>query len=229
MLALEVKKRDAKESSDTLRKRGFMPAVIYGPKENSTAIAISAHEFDRLWKEAGETTVISLHGIGDEKETLIHDVQFHPVTDKPLHADFYVLEKGKKIKIKVPLVFAGVSPAEKAGHIIVKALHEIEIEVPPAQLPRDLPVEISMLAGVGDHITAGQIKIPGSATLITNANEIVASVIEFREEKIEVPVAAVEGAAPAAAAPAADGGEAAPAPADPGKAAKKEKAPGKSE
>ena len=190
MLALEIKPRDAKESPDTLRAHGAMPAVFYGPKEGATAISIDAPKFERIWLEAGETTVITLRGVGEEKDTLIHDVQFHPVTSVPIHADFYVLEKGKKIKINVPLVFTGLAPAEKAGHIVVKALHEIEIEVTPAELPHNLPVDISVLAGVGDHITAGQIALPASATLLTHASEIVASVTEFKEEKIEAPAPA---------------------------------------
>src|SRR3989344_183291 len=160
MLALEIKPRDAKESPDTLRAHGAMPAVFYGPKEGATAISIDAPKFERIWREAGETTVITLRGVGEEKDTLIHDVQFHPVTSVPIHADFYVLEKGKKIKINVPLVFTGLAPAEKAGHIVVKALHEIEIA------------------------------LPASATLLTHASEIVASVTEFKEEKIEAPAPA---------------------------------------
>ena len=196
MLALEVKPREASESVDILRSQGAVPAVFYGPKEGATAISIDALKFDRVWKEAGETTVIQLKGVGDVKEILIHDVQFHPVTSVPLHADFYVLEKGKKIRIKVPLKFVGVAPAEKAGNIVSKALHEIEIEVAPAELPHNLPVDVSNLANVGEHITAAQIKLPPSATLISHAGDIIVTIIEFKEEKIEEPVApvAAEGA-----------------------------------
>ena len=191
MLAIEVEARKAKESPEALRKRGAMPAVFYGPKEGATAVSIDAHKFEKVWREAGETTVVVLKGIGEEKEVLIHDVQFHPVTSSLLHADFYVLEKGKKIKIKVPLVFTGSAPAEKAGHILVKTLHEIEIEVAPAELPHNLPVDVSQLTNVGDHITASQIVLPPSAKLITGAKDIVASISEFKEEKVVVPETAV--------------------------------------
>lgn len=212
MLKLDVKARDEKESPDSLRKRGSIPAVFYGPKEGTTPIAIDLLAFEKIWREAGETTIVNLAGVGEEKQTLIHDVQFHPVTDKPLHADFYVLEKGKKITIKVPLEFEGVSPAEKAGHIVVKAMHEIEIEVAPAELPHHLPVDLSALQNVGDHIVASQIKLPPSAELKTGADEIIVSITEFKEEKIEAPAATpAEGAAPAEGAPAAEGGAASPA------------------
>lgn len=201
ILSLDVQPRDMKEGNDALRKRGVIPAVLYGPKEAATSVAIDAAKFERALKQAGQTSVVTLQGVGGGKDTLIHDVQFHPVTGKPLHADFYVLEKGKKITINIPLEFEGVSPAEKAGHILVKAMHEIEIEVAPAELPKELIVDIAKLEKVGDHITASQIKLPPSASLVTNADEIVASITEFKEEKIETPAPA---AAPAdgAAAPA---------------------------
>ena len=98
MLELAIKSRDSKSAPEDLRAQGIMPAVLYGPKESATPISVDAQQFERLFKQAGETTIIKLQGVGDEKETLIHDVQFHPVTDKPLHADFYVLEKGKKVE-----------------------------------------------------------------------------------------------------------------------------------
>ena len=186
MLVLEVKARVENESADTLRKTGAVPAVFYGPKEASTAISVDARKLAHVWREAGETTIVTLKGLGEDKDTLIHDAQFHPVNGQLLHADFYVLEKGKKITIKVPLEFEGVAPAEKAGHILVKALHEVEIEVAPAELPHHLAVDLSVLANVGDHITAAQIELPASATLLTHAEEIVASVTEFKEEKEEI-------------------------------------------
>ncbi|MDO8514748.1 MAG: 50S ribosomal protein L25 [bacterium] len=186
MLALEVKPREANESADTLRKHGAVPAVFYGPKQAATAISVDARKLAHVWREAGETTIVTLKGVGEDKDTLIHDTQFHPVNGQLLHADFYVLEKGKKIKIKVPLEWTGVAPAEKAGHIVVKALHEIEIEVLPTELPHHLSVGLTKLVNVGDRITASEITLPPSATLIVHGEEIVASVTEFREEKVEI-------------------------------------------
>ncbi len=185
MLTLEVKERGT-ETAEHLRKNGVVPAVFYGPKEKSTAIAVDALRLQHVWKEAGETTIVTLKGVGEDKDTLIHDAQFDAVTGRLLHADFYVLEKGKKLKIKVPLEFVGLAPAEKSGHIVVKTLHEVEIEVAPQELPQHLEVDLSKLINVGDHITAADIKLPPSASLLANAEEIVASVKEFKEEAVEI-------------------------------------------
>ncbi len=203
MVTLTVKPK-GDTTNDELRAAGTVPAVFYGPKEEATSVVVNALELEKVWKEAGETTIVRLRGVGDEKDALFKDVQFHPVTGKMMHADFYVLEKGKKIEIAVPLEFVGQAPAEKAGHIVVKALHEVEIEVAPAELPHHLDVELSSLVNVGDHITAAQITLPPSAELKTDPEEIVASVTEFVEEKEEAPAAAEAPAAPAAETPKAE-------------------------
>src|SRR3569832_171273 len=166
MLTLEVKPREASSSLEDLRAAGSVPAVFYGPKEGSTPIAINARALEHVWKQAGETTIITLKGAGDDHDTLIKDIQVHPVTGAVVHADFYVLEKGMKITINIPLEFEGTAPAEKLGHAVVKALHEVEIEVAPQELQHSLSVDISKLENVGDHVTAADIKLPPRATLL---------------------------------------------------------------
>jgi len=182
MISLEVTKRDMSKSAVALRKSGVLPAVFYGPKEQATPIAIPYPIFERVWNEAGETTILSLTGIGEPKEVLIQDVAVDPVTGHAQHVDFYVFEKGKKIEIAVPIEFVGVSPAEKEGiGVVVKVLHEIEISVTPAELPQHLNVDISNLKTIGDEITVAQVKLPPSAELKTDPKEIV---VLINEQKI---------------------------------------------
>ena len=188
-ITLEVKLREG-GSADVLRESGFVPAVLYGPKVESMAVAIDARALDRVWKEAGETTIVNITGAGETQETLIKDVQTHPVSGTVIHADFYVLEKGKKIQIAVPLSFDGEAPAEKLGAVVVKTLYEIEIEVAPAELPHSLHVDMTKLVNVGDQITVADIVLPKSAVLQTEPDEIVALVAEMHEEKEEAPVVA---------------------------------------
>lgn len=187
MFTLEVKKRDQKANLDAMRKSGFVPAVFYGKKEASTAVAVKNVDFLKVWKQAGSSSVIGLSGDGIEVEALIQDVDLHPVTGKPRHADFYVFEKGKKIKVNVPLEFSGVSPAVKdLGGSLVKVLHTLEIEAMPKDLPHNLVVDISALIDFKSVIAAKDIKLPSGVMLIAHADEVVASVYEPKEEIEEV-------------------------------------------
>lgn len=186
MLELKIEKREEIGKPNKLRKEGKLPAVFYGAKEDSTPITVSERDFEKVWKEAGESTVITLSGVGEPKEVLIHDIDFDPVKDTPRHADFYVLEKGKKTHVKVPLEFIGVAPAVKElGGTLVKVLHEIEIEVLPKDLPHNLEIDISNLTDFESRVFVKDIKLPESALLMIGADEIVALVSEAVEEKEE--------------------------------------------
>src|ERR1035437_9062310 len=154
MITLEVEKRNLKESLGNIRKAGKIPAVFYGKKEASTPIQLSYAIFEKTLKDAGESTVLHLKGDDIDVDVLIHDVDLDPVTDKPRHADFYAIEKGKKLEIKIPLEFIGVAPAVKdLGGILVKVMHEVEIEALPKDLPHKLEVDISSLSTFDSVVT----------------------------------------------------------------------------
>jgi large subunit ribosomal protein L25 len=191
MLELKAEKRTDIGKLERLRAMGKMPAVFYGGKERSTPISILSRDFERIWKQAGESTVISLSGIGDTKEVLIHDVDLDPVSEEPRHADFFVLEKGKKVQIEVPLEFIGIAPAVKElSGTLVKVLHEIEIDVIPKDLPKSIEVDVSSLTDFSSRIFVKDLKLPGDSKLITGGEEVVALVSEVVEEKEEAPVEA---------------------------------------
>lgn len=186
-ITLKVEKRDLKDDVVALRNAGKVPAVFYGKKEASTPISIATVDFIKAYKQAGESTVVILKGEGIEVESLIHDMDLHPVTGKPIHADFYVFEKGKKIKVDVPLDFVGTSPAIKdLGGSLIKVLHAIEIEALPKDLPHKIEVNISGLVDFKSVITAKEIALPAGVELAVNADDIVASVSEPKEEVEEV-------------------------------------------
>jgi len=192
MVTLGFEKRDQASKLHTLRKKGGMPAVFYGPKEKSTPIMLKQSEFKKIWKEAGESSIIILKDGQEEHEALIHDVDLHPVTGVPRHADFYVIEKGKKLQISVPLEFTGIAPAVKdLGGTLVKVLHELEIEAMPKDLPRELVIDISPLATLESQILAKDIPLPSGVTLISGPEEVVAAIAEVKEE-VEEPVKSIE-------------------------------------
>jgi large subunit ribosomal protein L25 len=187
MFKLKVEKRDIKENLGALRGASKIPAVYYGPKDPSTPIKLTLSDFKKAWKTAGESTVISLEGNGVDAEVLIQDVDLDPVTDVPIHVDFYAIEKGKKLKVDVPLEFVGVASAVKdLGAVLVKVLHTVEIEALPKDLPHKLEVDISGLIAFDSVVAAKDIKLPAGVTLKTKADEVVASVYEPKEEVVEV-------------------------------------------
>ncbi len=193
MQKLTVTKREGSASLSKIRKNGSIPAVFYGAKEASTPISISLTDFEKVWKAAGESTVVNLEGDGVELDALIHDIDLHPVTGVPRHVDFYVLEKGKKVKVGVPLEFVGVSAAVKdlAG-TLVKVLHELEIEALPKDLPHGIDVDISLLNTLESQILAQDIKLPNGVELISKPDEVVAAVSVAVEEPVDAPVMTIE-------------------------------------
>lgn len=171
-----------------LREQGKLPAVFYGPKDESEAITISQGEFDRVLRTEGETSVLTLKGDGIEKDVLIHSVQVNPVTQRVEHVDFYVIDKTQKVTVSVPLEFEGESPAVRnLGGILVRVLHEVEIEVLPTEIPAHISVDISKLTDFDSVIHASDLQIPEGVTLLVEPEEVIALTEEPREEEPEEP------------------------------------------
>ncbi|MCR4334244.1 MAG: 50S ribosomal protein L25 [Patescibacteria group bacterium] len=186
MLTINYETRDKTQKLETLRKNGKIPAVFYGRKEKSTPITLSSVDFLKIWKKAGESSIVELKGVSDSHESLIKEVDVHPVTSVPRHVDFYVVEKGKKLEIKVPINFIGVSPAVKdLEGILVKVLHEIEIEALPKDLPREINVDISKLETLESQILAKDIILPDGVELKISPEEVVALIDIAKEEVVE--------------------------------------------
>lgn len=181
----EEKGRDAK----ALLAEGLVPGVVYGPKQEATAITLAAREFTKVLEKAGESSVIELSGLGDALQVLIHEVDRDPISNVPRHVDLYAIEKGAKVEVSVPLEFVGESAAVKEGANLVKVMHELEIEAAPADLPHDIKVDISVLLTVGDQIHVRDLSIPAGVTVRADADDVIALAQEIQVEE-EAPVAA---------------------------------------
>jgi len=190
-MELTAEKRDKAASPNTLRRKGLLPAVVYGRSEEATSITVDAKEFGKLFHKVGSSSVISLKGLGTVKDALIHEVDFDAVSGAPIHADFYAIEKGQKVTVSVPLEFDGVSPAVKdKGGILTKILHELEIECEPKDLPQSIKVDISKLTELDSQIHVSDLKLPASAKISAQPEDVVAmiSVAKEEEEVVAAPV-----------------------------------------
>ncbi len=187
MFSIKAKIRNTSEKLDILRKGGQIPAVFYGAGKASTSISVGNVEFNKVWHKAGESSTVQITMPTSNVDVLIHEVQVDPVTSEPIHIDFLAIDMKKKIKVKVPLDFIGISLVVKGGlGTIIKVLHEVEIEALPADLPHGLSVDISKLATLQDQIFVSDIKIPPGVEIITRETDVVASVAEQIEEVEEV-------------------------------------------
>ncbi len=192
MFELAIEERDMKANLATVRKNGRIPAVFYGPKAKSTSFSVDTVQFKKVLKEAGESSLVRLTGSNGNTDVLVHEVQYDPIRHEPIHVDFYVVEKDKKTQIEVPLEFEGVSPAVKDfGGILVKVLHEIEVEALPQDLPHNIVVDVSSIIAIDGHVTVSDIKMPKGVTVLTKGDEIVALVSEAAKEE-EAPVATID-------------------------------------
>lgn len=181
-----------------LRRDGYIPAVLYGKNQEALSLRVSAKEFGKVFKEAGESTLVYVNVNGQVYPTIIHDVARDPVTDGILHTDFYKVRLDEKIKTNVPVVFAGESLAVKElGGIFIRNVNELEVEAFPQDLPHEITVDISSLKNFGDQILVKDIDLSTNVNIEAGGDAIVATVQEPMSEEelkasLEAPTAAVE-------------------------------------
>ncbi len=186
MLTLSVETRP-KTKARVLRRAGKLPGVVYGAHQKTAALVIDSRQFEKVLREAGEATIVTLSGLGKELPVLIHEVDLDPLTNKPRHVDFYAVTKGQKVEVAIPLEYVGESPAVRAGANVVKVLHEIEVEADPMNLPHQIEVDISVLATIDDQIRASDLKLPAGVALVGDPEELLALVQAVAEETAEAP------------------------------------------
>ena len=186
MFTIKAILRKSGEGLVKLRTNGQIPGVFYGAKKESTAIALSEAEFQKIWKEAGESSTITLETPSGKLDALIHEVQVDPVKGKPIHADFLIIDADKEIEVSVLLEFKGVAPAVKnSPGILVKTLHELEVKSLPKDLPHSIIVDISGLENLEDKILIKDLAIPKGVKVIAHQNDVVAMIAAIKEEKEE--------------------------------------------
>lgn len=168
---------------------GMIPAIMYGKHSAAMPIFINAIAFQKAYKEAGESSIIKVT-VGDKSENvLIQEVQVHPVKSHIIHADLYVVEKGQKVHVAVPISYIGESPAVKSlGGNLVKVLHEINVSGDPTLLPAHIDIDISVLSDLNSNILVKDIVLPKGIELYhANLDDVVASVIAQVEEDLSAP------------------------------------------
>lgn len=171
-----------------LREEKLIPAVLYGYEINSTPISVQYQPFQKIYREAGESSLIDLV-VGDNAalKVLIHGVDTDPLSDRYIHIDFYRVNMTQKLTVRIPLAFIGESKAVKElGGILVKTIDEIEVRCLPDKLVSEISIDISPLATFDDAITIKDIVLPEGIELHEGSNDVIATVTQpISEEELK--------------------------------------------
>ena len=173
-----------------LRRTGVVPANLFGKGVDSQAIQINTVEFNRIYKEAGETSLIWVKVEGEEKErpTLVTSVHFNPITGDKLHVDFHQVNLKEKVTANVPIEIVGESELVNSNEAVLsQSLNEIEIEALPTDIPENITFDISSLKVIGDHLKVSDAKVGPEVEIKTDFEQVVVALQEPMKEEV-IPV-----------------------------------------
>lgn len=206
-LEAAIRSAGGKGPARRLRQTGKAPAVFYGPKRQTTMIAIDAKEFSQKISALEGSHLIRFKSTAAdlaEKVALVKEAQYHPVTGAVLHADFYEVDLTQKLRVRVPLHFTGKAAGVALGGILQPVQRDVEVECLPSDIPEFLAVDVSALE-IHDAIHVSELQAPEGVKVCydSDATLVTVSPPTVEEVKVEEAAAVVEGA-PAEGAPAAE-------------------------
>jgi len=179
-LSAEARDRAGKGASRALRREGRVPAVIYGNNEEPQMVHVEEKILNKLLGTGIFFNSVVMVEVGGKKvRTLPKDVAFHPVSDRPLHADFLRVSEHAKINVNVPVVFENeeASPGLKRGGVLNIVRHELELLVDAAEIPENITIDLTGF-DVGDSIHISHVTLPkGVESTITDRDFTIATIV----------------------------------------------------
>jgi large subunit ribosomal protein L25 len=174
----------------SLRKDGLIPAELYGHATKNEHLTVSAKEFNKVYKAAGSSTMLTLI-VGKEKTSaMIHSIVRDSVKSDIIHIDFYQVRMDEKITAHVPLEFTGESPAVKEKNAVINhSLAEVEVEAFPQDVPHTIVVDLSVLTDFDQSIYVKDLVIPKGVEIQVEGDTVVATATEPLPEEVIEPAA----------------------------------------
>jgi large subunit ribosomal protein L25 len=177
VLNVEVRSNTGTGGARAARRANMVPGILYGGVQAPVAISVKENEFRKALytgKLLGHLVTLKY---GDETQPVIaKDIQFHPVTDVPMHFDLYRVEAGSSVRIAIAVHFKNqdICPGLKAGGSLEVVRHEVEVNAPANDIPEELVVD---LAGknLGDTIRASDLQLPKGVTVVLGREFVVAT------------------------------------------------------
>ncbi|WP_155299150.1 50S ribosomal protein L25/general stress protein Ctc [Deinococcus kurensis] len=159
---------------------GLIPAVAYN-KEKNVSFSLDKKAFDRAFRQTSTTGLfdITIEG-GETFPALVKTVQMDKRKRTPIHVDFYMVTYGEPVEVNVPVHTKGKSQGEVMGGLVDIVVHNLSVIAPgPRRIPQELVVDVTKL-NIGDHVTAGQVKLPDGVKLAGDTEQVVISVLPPR-------------------------------------------------
>ncbi|MFQ5934082.1 MAG: 50S ribosomal protein L25 [Dehalococcoidia bacterium] len=178
-----------------LRRRGLIPANVYGRNKKSIALQVEDKQFYKALTEGGRNAVINVKINGEKKArtAISRGLQRDPSTEELLHVDFFEVDVARRITAEVPIVLVGESPVAKgATAMISQSLGALEVEGLPTELPRSIDVDISGLAEIDEEIRVSDLLVPSNVSVLSDPDQLVVKVARGRISAEEEELAAAE-------------------------------------
>lgn len=196
-LQVQLRKETRQKLLKLIRGNDFVPAVVYGGKEEPTNIKVNRREFEKIMRtHRGQNVIFHLNVLEGEKKlqdytVIVKDEQLHPVHETLLHLDFKRISLKEEIEVKVPLVCVG-EPAgiKKTGGSVDQPMHELNVICLPTNIPQKIEVNVAHLE-IGDSIHVRDLVLPANVRTKQDPESMVASVVPPMKDEAEI--AAEEG------------------------------------
>ncbi|WP_156678340.1 50S ribosomal protein L25/general stress protein Ctc [Sphingomonas profundi] len=199
-LSAETRERAGKGASRAMRREGRVPAVVYGNKQEALSIHIEEKALMKMLHTGHfMNSVVMIDAGGQSLRTLPKDVQFHPVSDRPLHVDFLRIGEHSKVHVNVPVHFTDeeASPGIKRGAVLNVVVHDLELVCDAAEIPEQILISLAGL-DVGATIHISDVKLPAGAEAASHASDLTIATIVAPSALLSAADAAEDAAADAA-------------------------------
>ncbi len=179
-----------------------IPAVLYGHKVENKNIWVDATEFMRVFREAGESTIIKLTLDKEEKNVLIHDYQVDPILNEIIHIDFFQVKMDEEVTTDISINITGESPAVKNMGGTLTNADSLTVRALPGDLPSEFNVDISVLKDFDSVVSVKDLDVNDNVEILADENQVIASVsaprsqaeVDATNDEVNADISSVEGA-----------------------------------
>lgn len=184
-ITLNAKQREdfRKSATKKIREAGRIPAVVYGKDKETSHVSVDSTDLIKIVREEGRNAIISLHiENGQTVDVMLHEYQMHPIKDKMLHADFYMIDMQEEMDVEVPLRLEGEAEGVREGGVLQQPFYELQVRAKPRAIPEEITIDISHL-NIGDSLTIADLPASEDYTFLDEEDTAVVTVLPPEEEE----------------------------------------------